>query len=274
MEDRMRRLEDALLQSNGITNILPSNIATLDVPMSEATSLINSNSITGTPNISDRPGKVTLNLSCSLGAFPAASITDIAFTDNTSDPSFRPDLISCNVISLTSANEYFVFYREHLDHHMHYLFSDNDTLATVRARSSLLTAAICTVASFCSGSRDYQNCFKAFTDSVSRKLFADKYDFDDVRALAVGALWLNDISSALNGMGEWFCIISEPNLSRPLNSDALDSRSYWYTTRSSSLYHEDAVYEERMPRSDAFIFSGLPLRPSLFAHLRSTAHDH
>jgi hypothetical protein len=208
MEDRMRRLEDALLESNGTINVVaPSNIVTLDVPMSEATGLINSNHANGTQHNPDRPGKVTLNLSCSLGAFPAASITDVAFTDDALDSSFSPDLISCHVISLTSANEYFVFYREHLDHHMHYLFSDNDTLATVRARSSLLTAAICTVASFCTDSKDYQNCFKAFTDGVSQKLFADKYDFDDVRALAVGALWLNDISSALNGMGEWSRIV-------------------------------------------------------------------
>lgn len=202
MEERMRRLEDALLNSNRNTNVLPSNTATLDVPMIGASGLINSHENNGTQKNPARAGKVTLNLLCSLGAFPAASITDVAIADDALDSSFRPDLVSHNAISLTSANEYFIFYKEHLDHHMHYLFSDKDTLAMVRARSSLLTAAICTVASFCAGSNDYQNCFKAFTDEVSRKLFADKYEFDDVRALAIGALWLNDISSALNGLGE------------------------------------------------------------------------
>ena len=208
MEERMRRLEEALFQSNGTTNVLSSHITNLDVPMNGPTGFANLNQTNKTARSSDRAARVTLNLSCSLGAFPAASITDVAFTNDALESSFRPDLISRNVISLTSANEYFVFYKEHLDHHMHYLFSDKDTLAMVRARSSLLTAAICTVASFCTGSVDYQNCFKAFTDEVSRKLFADKYDFDDVRACAVGALWLNDISSALNGLGEFLGVIS------------------------------------------------------------------
>jgi hypothetical protein len=200
MEERMQRLEDALLQSNGTQNILPAPIASVDVPLDGIRSSVESNQITQPQQNIDRPSKVTLNLSCSLGAFPAASITDVTFVDDAFDSAIKPDLISCNVISPATASEYFAFYKDHLDHHIHYLFSENDTLASVRARSSFLTAAICTVAAFCTGSSDYRNCFKAFTNEVSRKLFANNYDFDDVRALAVAALWLNDISSALNGL--------------------------------------------------------------------------
>jgi hypothetical protein len=200
MEDRMRRLEAAVLQSNGSHNVIPNQVTTVDVPMNDQPRLISADQSTPSRQHSDRPGKVTLNLSCSLGAFPAASITDVTFVDDGLDPSVRPDLISCNVISLASAVDCFAFYKDYLDQYMHYLFSESDTLATVRARSSFLTVAICTVASFCTGSGEYEACLKVFTTEVSRKLFADKYVFDDVRALAIGALWLNDISSALNGL--------------------------------------------------------------------------
>lgn len=202
MEERMERLEAALIQSSTVKTAHPSNLATVDIPMNNATSLIPPGNDASAQNPSDRPGKVTLNLSCSLGAFPAASITDVTFANDPLDSTNRPDLISSNVITLNAANDFFEFYRQYLDPHMHYLLSETDSLATIRARSSLLTAAMCTVATFCTGSKDYQNCFQAFMNEVSRKLFADKYEFDDVRALAVGALWLNDISSALNGLGK------------------------------------------------------------------------
>ena len=86
---------------------------------------------------------------------------------------------------------------------MHYLLTEDDSLASIRERSSLLTTAICTVATFCMGSKEYHQCLKMFTNEVSRKLFSDKYEFDDVRALCIGALWLNDVSSVLNGLGEF-----------------------------------------------------------------------
>ena len=200
MEDRMQRLEDALLQGNRTHSTLQTGFATIDVPINGNGTYFESNQITQPQPNNDRPGKVTLNLSCSLGAFPAASITDVTFADDALNPAVKPDLISCNLISLAEASEYFAFYKENLDVHMHYVFSANDTLASVRARSSFLTAAICTVVTYCTGYTTYKNCSKAFTNEVSRKLFATEYDFDDVRALAIGALWLNDISSALNGL--------------------------------------------------------------------------
>lgn len=152
--------------------------------------------------------KITLNLSCSLGAFPASSMMSLAGADEAVNPAYRPDLISCGVISLEAADNYLAFYKTHLDPEVHCVLTENDTLADVRARSSLLTAAICTVASFCSGSEDYQRCFSAFTDAVSRKLFSTTYEFDDVRALCIGAFWLNDVCSVLNGLGKYCMIVA------------------------------------------------------------------
>ena len=137
---------------------------------------------------------VTLNLGGSLGAFPASSLLDVRFTEDTSGAAYLPDLISCGTISLDTANEHFVYYKEQLDPLIHRVLEENATLAVIRARSSLLTSAITTVAAFYTGSMDYKACLNAYQLAVCRKLFANKYEFDDVRALCIGAFWLNDIS--------------------------------------------------------------------------------
>lgn len=147
-------------------------------------------------------GKVALNFSCSLGAFPASSITSPVHDGPEAHSALYPDLIHRAVISSESARESFTFYRRNLDPYMHYELAEIESLQFVRARSSLLTAAICTVATFCTNSRDYQGCLQSFQAEVSNKLFAEHYDFDDVRALCIGARWLTDISTSLNGLGE------------------------------------------------------------------------
>ncbi|KAL4891208.1 hypothetical protein BDV59DRAFT_194421 [Aspergillus ambiguus] len=141
----------------------------------------------------------TLNLSCSLGAFPASSILNVTLNADRG-VHIGQDLISCRVISHDIAEGLFTFYQQKLDPCVHHIIAKNDNLATMRSRSSLLTSAICTVASFCTGAEHYQDCFNFFTKEVSGKLFFSNYTFDDVRALCIGAFWLNEISSALNGL--------------------------------------------------------------------------
>ena len=111
------------------------------------------------------------------------------------------DPILRHVLSLNAAEGHFAYYKQQLDHFMHYDFRKSLTMDSVRSRSPFLLTAICTVAAFCSGSDDYQPCLELFKSEVSRKLFASSYDFDDVRALCIGALWLSDISATLNGLG-------------------------------------------------------------------------
>jgi hypothetical protein len=129
-------------------------------------------------------------------------MTNITLTGQGSYPGHKPDLISRGVISQETAENHFMFYQKYLDPYIHYILADKDCLANVRSRSSLLTAAVCTKAAFCSGSRDYQNCYNVFTNEVSGKMFSVHHTFDDVRALCIGAFWLNDISSALNALGK------------------------------------------------------------------------
>jgi hypothetical protein len=141
----------------------------------------------------------TLNLDSHLGVFPAASVatgTPKDFTPPTSD------IISQGVIPQAVATELFEYFLEHLNHYLYGTMSDSDTLAGVRARSSILTAAICTVVAFCLGSNAYQSCYDAFVGQVSGLFFATHSNYDDVRALCVAALWLDQIGPTLSGLGK------------------------------------------------------------------------
>jgi hypothetical protein len=148
---------------------------------------------------------LALNLSCSLGAFPASSVT-VATSNNaaSAEASQQTDLVSKKVIDLMTAETSFAFYKQHLDHYMHYELSIVDDVHIMRTRSALLTAAVCTVAAFCTGSGHYSRCVEALKIEVAGKLFAERQMVspDDVRALCIGALWLSDLSSTLCGLGQ------------------------------------------------------------------------
>lgn len=196
MEARIENLERALIESSHPQSSLSNfGLSAISVPREHSASP------SATPNL------VTLNLSCSLGAFPASSILNLALSANRTTPG-RPDLISRGIISYDTAETFFQFYQQNLDPCIHHVLAEAGTLATTRSRSSLLTAAVCTVAAFCTGSKHYQGCFDALTHEVSGKMFSPRYTFDDVRALCIGAFWLNEVSSALNGLGRLLRFLS------------------------------------------------------------------
>jgi hypothetical protein len=141
----------------------------------------------------------TLNLDSHLGVFPAASVATGTPKDFTSPTS---DIISQGIIPQAVATELFEYFLKDLNHYLHDIMSDSDTLAGVRTRSSILTAAICTVAAFCSGSNAYQSCYDVFIGHVSGLLFATHSNYDDVRALCIAALWLDQIGPTLSGLGK------------------------------------------------------------------------
>ena len=141
----------------------------------------------------------TLNLATNLGIFPAASV-GTRTTTNIALPT--SDLISRGVVSSVAAERCLAYFLEHLNRYLHGILSERATLSDLRARSSLLTAAVCTVASFCSASDAYQSCYDTFVNQVSGMLFATHNSYDDVRALCIAALWLDDIGSTLSGLGK------------------------------------------------------------------------
>jgi hypothetical protein len=142
----------------------------------------------------------TLNLASNLGMFPAASVGAQTPRDTTSS---HLDIISRGIITLDAANQCLAYFLEHLNPFLHGILSPQDTLTDIRGRSSLLTAAICTVTSFCSASNRYKACYDAFTSQISGMLFATHSSYNDVRALCIGAFWLDDISPTLSGLGEF-----------------------------------------------------------------------
>jgi hypothetical protein len=142
----------------------------------------------------------TLNLASNLGMFPAASVGAQTPRDIIS-PSL--DIISRGVITLDAANQCLTYFLKHLNPFLHGILNPQDTLTDIRGRSPLLTAAICTVASFCSASDRYKACYDAFTSQVCGMLFATNSSYNDVRALCIGAFWLDDISSTLSGLGKF-----------------------------------------------------------------------
>ncbi|KAF9252319.1 hypothetical protein DTO013E5_1246 [Penicillium roqueforti] len=148
----------------------------------------------------ETPETVTLNLSCSLGAFPASSIINLTLGNIGAAPGRNPDPVSCGYISQEIAEELFVFFKQNLDPCIHNTLGENDSFSTIRTRSPLFITAICTVSAFCTGSDKYSPLLKHFTTQVSAKLFSCNHTFDDVRALCIGALWLNEVSTALNSL--------------------------------------------------------------------------
>ncbi|KAK9454616.1 hypothetical protein V1511DRAFT_401908 [Dipodascopsis uninucleata] len=190
MERRIKSCEDFLKSK-------PDVIVTNDMPSSQA---------------ANTSSEVSLNLSCNLGSFPGSAIVTFTLTDQDSYAIQMPDLISCSLISLEAAERYFAAYHRFMDPCVHRILDENDCLAKIRARSSFLTAAVCTVGAFCVASGDYQKCYDAYIKEVSSKVFLRNPEFDDVRALCVGAFWLNKVSSSLSALA--VRMASELNLHR------------------------------------------------------------
>lgn len=149
----------------------------------------------------DNACDLTLNLSCGLGSFPGSSMVSLMYTDKGVRSDSKPDLISCGLISLEAAEEYFRIYQKYMEPCVCHVLAGDDCLANIRARSPFLTAAICTVGSYCVDTAAHQKCYDLFLKEVSSRLFSRQHGFDDVRALCIGAFWLNKVSSALSGQG-------------------------------------------------------------------------
>ena len=202
MENRIRHLEQ----------ITSSNGQSLDSRLNVDRVLPNAASQTAFPDHTGEqapqtPNSVVLNLSCGLGAFPSSSMTSAATIEHESAIPKAADFITLGVILPHSAQEFFEFYKEQVDPSAHYVIAEYGSFSEVRRRSPFLLLSICTVAAFCASSVDFAGLLVAFKADVSSKVFSPKYEFDDIRALVIGAFWLHEISSALNGMGKLHAVV-------------------------------------------------------------------
>ncbi|KAK4499723.1 hypothetical protein PRZ48_007909 [Zasmidium cellare] len=196
MEQRLARLEQALA-----ANEQPVEVRLQPHPPQAKTPI---QALNGLRQAHCSPGghriNVELDLSCSLGAFPAASITSPSEgADGIETPSW-PDIISRGIVSVKQAKQHLSFFQQYLDPLICQPLGQVSNVAALRARSTLLTAAVCTVAAFCTDADEYSACLSGLQEEVSRKLFTQSNSFDDVLALCIGAFWLRGIAGTLQGL--------------------------------------------------------------------------
>lgn len=208
MEERIKSIENSVSSS---TNSM-STFEALDTVVQQQNASESSERQLDDEVLPSVNREVSLNLSCSLGAFPASSFNGLAQNDSPQAFSSSADLANVlqisarrnnSMLASSSAEQHFRFYREHLDQHIHYLLRESDKLSSVRARSHLLATSLCTAAAFCSGSKDYPEWLDDLKIAVAGKVFSKQHSFDDVRALCIGAFWLSDIATSLNSLGKF-----------------------------------------------------------------------
>jgi hypothetical protein len=267
MEGRMSRLEQSIIQStNPSPRVTTGNAVLYQQPLSLDNGETERVNIQPYPRSGINSDMVTLNLSCSLGAFPASSMVSLALSDMTTSAGRTPDPISRGLLSQDTAENMLVYYKKNLDPCVHHILDENDTLSKIRTQSPILITAITTVVAFCNGSQNYTPLLECFKNQISAKMFSNNHSFDDIRALCVGALWLNEVSTAVNSLGEY------PKLSRYQDSYLTRTKScpHSHRTRSTQMHNQNATHKTRLLRSYQTLLARLHLRPPLLSNPRPT----
>ena len=141
--------------------------------------------------------EIVMDLDSGPGAIPGFYISRTP----PAQPGSHMDFISKGVVSLEKAQEYFDKYQNRLDHFPYRILCDHGsvTLESVRNTSPLLAAAVCTVGALHSVSKDFDLCYREFVSLCAVQTFSKNNTLDDIRALCIGAFWLNDLSWTLIG---------------------------------------------------------------------------
>lgn len=139
-------------------------------------------------------------------SIPASCVSEIRTTASSENRpvSQYPDLITVGVLSLGQALSLFDIYHLRLDHFLYKILGDLTSLETIRKRSPLLTAAVCTVGALHSQSLGhlYDVCYREYKSLATTITFSPTSNVDDVRGLCIGAFWLHELSWALIGTGK------------------------------------------------------------------------
>lgn len=144
---------------------------------------------------------------------PASCLPEITEQSSTgiltADTGTEMDLVARGIVSIGEADDLFNMYHDQLDHYVYRIIPNHSTLASVRKGSPLLTAAICTVSSLHHRSLRplFNCCYKEFVRLCAINSFSRRNTLDDIRALCIGAFWLDEISWILVGMGEFTAIL-------------------------------------------------------------------
>ena len=210
MESRLQAIERLLCRDptvrNGLVDHDSGFQSQIEAPQALSQDPANSqqnSSVTLTQNSYE----VTVNLSCSLGAFPASSLE--SFDTKEADATTLSDLITRGNISEEAAGSLVAFFLNNVSPYVPSVLAKNESLESLRSRSSLLTSAVCTTAAICSGSDDYLVCRDALMADTTSRMFGVQYNFDEVRAMCIASLWLPENSATFNALGEFYvCLLA------------------------------------------------------------------
>lgn len=142
--------------------------------------------------------------------------------------SLEDDFISRGEMPLVEAENLFAFFKKRMNQ---FLWGGialvHDDLTSVRKASPLLATAIIVVASLhMPESQDTFNiCYNEFTKLVSKSTLNRHHTLDEIRALAIGAFWLSDLSWQLSGHA--VRVATEINLHQSVQKLLRGKRSYF-----------------------------------------------
>jgi hypothetical protein len=173
-------------------------------------------------------------------------------------PSASPDdFIARGAFPLEDAERLFLMYRDRLDAFMFGVGCPYRTLDELRSRSSVLTAAILTVAALHDPLADpiYTICSSEFRELIERSIFCRSINRDYLRALCVASYWLSDMSWMLSGYAirRAFEYDLHSQLQRAIregnSEEATDGTRLWFILhisdqRLAMLYGRPAIVHE------------------------------
>ncbi|KAJ4374199.1 hypothetical protein N0V83_002940 [Neocucurbitaria cava] len=122
---------------------------------------------------------------------------------NPNSKSVEEDFIAQGIVSVTEAGELFKRYMQDI---RLYLWAGvlfpYDSLEAVRRHSTLLTAAVLTISALHTPGRDeaLQRCYNIFVSLTYSACLARPHNLDDIRALALAAFYLSNLSWKLSGL--------------------------------------------------------------------------
>jgi hypothetical protein len=146
-----------------------------------------------------------------LATVPMNSLYDLTRIRNLSNinrcnfnaASMGEDFIAKGVVPLAEAEELFRRYMQDIRLYLWAgILSPYETLEAVRRNSSLLTAAMLTVAALHTPGHDQalQKCYKVFVSLTYNTCLSRPQNLDDIRAQALGAFYLSNLSWKLSGL--------------------------------------------------------------------------
>ncbi|KAH7079011.1 fungal-specific transcription factor-like protein [Paraphoma chrysanthemicola] len=200
------------------------------------------------------------NEDAALATVPMRSLYDLTRIRNLSNAnrwkpnsaSHEDDFIGQGMVPLAEAEELFKRYMQDIRLYLWAgMLCPHETLDAVRRNSSLLTAAVLTIAALHTPGRDeaLQKCYNVFVSLTYNACLSRPQNLDDIRALALSAFYLSNLSWKLSGLAvrnavEMNLHLSFQKLMRG-HEDHRDNVRLWYALYTCE--HQSSIAYGRPP---------------------------